>query len=66
VIHFIHSRLSGNTKSMAASIFDSLKQDLKAGKVILPGDADYEDSIKRWSASCIQPAVSAGSLCRLT
>ncbi|KAG8157929.1 hypothetical protein KVR01_012201 [Diaporthe batatas] len=37
-----------------ASIYESLKQDLKAGKVIVPGDADYEDSIKRWSASCVQ------------
>ena len=41
-----------------ASIFDSLKQDLKAGKVVVPGDADYDDSLKRWSASCIKPAVS--------
>lgn len=41
-----------------ASIFDTLKQDLKAGKVIVPGDADYDDSIKRWSASCVKPAVS--------
>lgn len=45
-----------------ASIFDSLKQDLKAGKVIVPGDADYEDSLKRWSASCIKPAVSGLTL----
>lgn len=41
-----------------APIFDSLKQELKAGKVIVPGDADYDDSIKRWSASCVKPAVS--------
>ena len=41
-----------------ASIFDSLKQDLKTGKVVVPGDADYDESLKRWSASCIQPAVS--------
>lgn len=48
-------------KKAMASIYDSLKQDLKAGKVILPGDADYDDSIKRWSASCVQPAVSSTS-----
>lgn len=42
-----------------ASVFDSLKQDLKTGKVVVPGDADYEDSLKRWSASCIKPAVSS-------
>lgn len=42
-----------------AAIFDSLKQDLKAGKVVVPGDADYDESLKRWSASCIQPAVSS-------
>lgn len=41
-----------------ASIFNSLKQDLKTGKVVVPGDADYDESLKRWSASCIQPAVS--------
>lgn len=41
-----------------ASIFDSLKQELKSGKVVVPGDADYDDSLKRWSASCIKPAVS--------
>lgn len=41
-----------------SSIFDSLKQDLKAGKVVVPGDADYDASLKRWSASCIKPAVS--------
>lgn len=42
-----------------AAIYDSLKQDLKAGKVVVPGDADYDESLKRWSASCIQPAVSS-------
>ncbi|KAL1846413.1 hypothetical protein Daus18300_014256 [Diaporthe australafricana] len=41
-----------------AAVFDSLKQDLKSGKVIVPGDADYEDSLKRWSASCIKPAAA--------
>ena len=41
-----------------SSIFDSLKQDLKAGKVVVPSDADYDASLKRWSASCIKPAVS--------
>lgn len=41
-----------------ASIFDSLKQDLKTGKVVVPGDGDYDDSLKRWSASCVKPAVS--------
>lgn len=48
----------GEKNQTMASIFDSLKQDLKTGKVVVPGDADYDDSLKRWSASCIKPAVS--------
>jgi hypothetical protein len=28
------------------------------GEVLLPGDQGYEDSLQRWSATCVKPAVS--------
>lgn len=38
--------------------FESLRQQLSQGRVLLPGDDGYDDSLKRWSATCIKPAVS--------
>lgn len=41
-----------------ASNFEALKEVIPASQVILPGDAGYDDSIKRWSSACVLPAVS--------
>jgi hypothetical protein len=37
--------------------FEELRTALREGDVLLPGDAGYADSLKRWSATCEKPAV---------
>ena len=39
-----------------------LKEALKQGKLLLPGDEDFEDSLKRWSSGAVKPAVSADDI----
>lgn len=42
---------------MAPSIFDDLRQALPDAEVYVPGNPGYDESLKRWSASCIKPAA---------
>ncbi|KAI1814685.1 hypothetical protein GGS20DRAFT_576699 [Poronia punctata] len=37
--------------------FDALRQSIKAGKVLVPGSQEYEDSLRRWSETCVKPAA---------
>lgn len=42
--------------------FGALRESFSSGgKVLLPGDEGFEDSLKRWSDTCIKPAVSVCS-----
>ncbi|KAI0168601.1 hypothetical protein BJ166DRAFT_260042 [Pestalotiopsis sp. NC0098] len=38
--------------------FEQLRTLLREGDVLLPGDAGYDDSLKRWSATCEKPAAA--------
>ncbi|KAK6079201.1 FAD binding domain protein [Seiridium cupressi] len=38
--------------------FEELRASLQEGDVLLPGDAGYDDSLKRWSATCVKPAAA--------
>ncbi|KAJ5538111.1 hypothetical protein N7494_007590 [Penicillium frequentans] len=40
-----------------ASNFDDLLQSLPGTEIYVPGELGYEESLKRWSASCIKPAA---------
>jgi hypothetical protein len=40
-----------------SDIYTQLREQIKAGDVLRPGDEGYEDSLKRWSASSERPAV---------
>jgi FAD/FMN-containing dehydrogenase len=40
-----------------ASKFDDLRKALPGAEILVPGDPGYEDSLKRWSVSCIKPAA---------
>lgn len=46
-----------NINNMASDKFSSLREQLQQGKLLLPGDEGYDDSLKRWSNTCIKPAV---------
>ena len=41
-----------------SDIYTELRQKIKAGDVLQPGDAGYQESLKRWSASSERPTVS--------
>jgi hypothetical protein len=45
-------------------MFAPLREKLPKGRVLLPGDNGYDDSLKRWSATCVKPAVSFPSFFR--
>lgn len=51
---------------MTAPDWQSLRATLAAdgGTVLLPGDAGYDASLERWSATCVKPAVSVPGLSR--
>ncbi|KAI1854482.1 hypothetical protein JX266_000600 [Neoarthrinium moseri] len=38
--------------------FEDLRALLKEGDVLVPGDAGYDDSLKRWSATSVKPAAA--------
>ncbi|KAH7010996.1 hypothetical protein EDB80DRAFT_640217 [Ilyonectria destructans] len=40
-----------------SDIFSQLRQQITAGDVLLPGDAGYQESLKRWSDSSEKPAA---------
>ena len=40
-----------------ASKLDGLREALPGAEILAPGEPGYEDSLKRWSASCIKPAA---------
>jgi hypothetical protein len=40
-----------------SDIYSQLREQIKTGDVLTPGDEGYEDSLKRWSASSERPAV---------
>jgi FAD/FMN-containing dehydrogenase len=37
--------------------FEDLRELIPKAIILVPGDARYEDSLKRWSASCVKPAA---------
>lgn len=37
--------------------FDALRSVVREGKVLIPGSEGFEESLKRWSDTCIKPAV---------
>lgn len=37
--------------------FDILRKEILTGQIIVPGDDEYNESIKRWSDTCIKPAA---------
>ncbi|KAM5361120.1 hypothetical protein ACJA88_014584 [Fusarium oxysporum] len=37
-----------------SGVFNQLRQDITAGDVLLPGDAGYQESLKRWSDSFVK------------
>lgn len=39
------------------SQFDDLREVLPGAEILTPDEPGYEDSLKRWSASCIKPAA---------
>lgn len=41
-----------------APIVSELRAAIVKGEVLVPGDAGYEESLERWSATCIKRAVS--------
>lgn len=38
--------------------FEPLRELLTQGRVLIPGDDGYDDSLKRWSSTCIKPAAA--------
>ncbi|KAK0384077.1 hypothetical protein NLU13_8166 [Sarocladium strictum] len=38
--------------------FAELRKTLQKGKVLLPGDDDYDVRLRRWSATCVKPAAA--------
>ena len=42
--------------------FNALKDALAAGRVLLPGEAGFEDSLKRWSSAVVLPAVRTAKI----
>ncbi|KAI8635449.1 hypothetical protein F5Y19DRAFT_469319 [Xylariaceae sp. FL1651] len=43
--------------SSTSDNFDALRKDIQRGKVLVPGSDGYEESLKRWSETCIKPAA---------
>jgi hypothetical protein len=43
---------------MASELFQTLREKVPDGRVLVPGDEGFEDSLKRWSATSNKPAVS--------
>src|SRR5277367_2231594 len=37
--------------------YEDLRRAIPNAETLVPGDAGYEDSLKRWSASCVKPAA---------
>lgn len=40
-----------------APIVAELRRLITEGDVLVPGDDGYLDSLQRWSATCVRPAV---------
>lgn len=40
-----------------APIYSELRAAITKGEVLAPWDAGYEESLERWSATCIKRAV---------
>ncbi|KAI6769840.1 hypothetical protein HG530_004469 [Fusarium avenaceum] len=43
---------------MAQDQFSSLRDQLAQGRLLLPGDDGYDESLERWSLTCIKPAAA--------
>ncbi|KAJ4131068.1 hypothetical protein NW768_006609 [Fusarium equiseti] len=43
---------------MTQTKFSSLRAKLVQGRVLLPGDEGYDESLKRWSITCVKPAAA--------
>ncbi|KAF5019561.1 hypothetical protein F66182_8434 [Fusarium sp. NRRL 66182] len=43
---------------MTVEKFSSLRNELVKGRLLLPGDEGYEQSLERWSLTCIKPAAA--------
>jgi len=44
--------------STTSDIFDVLREGIKSGRVLVPDSQEYEESLKRWSETCVKQAVS--------
>jgi hypothetical protein len=42
---------------MTQTKFASLSTKLVQGRLLLPGDEGFEESLQRWSLTCVKPAV---------
>ncbi|KAH8666901.1 hypothetical protein BX600DRAFT_549886 [Xylariales sp. PMI_506] len=40
-----------------APIFEELRSKILLGDVLIPGDPGYQESLQRWSATCVKPAA---------
>ncbi|KAF4955717.1 hypothetical protein FSARC_11778 [Fusarium sarcochroum] len=43
---------------MTVDKFSSLREKLVQGRVLLPGDEGYDESLQRWSLTCVKPAAA--------
>ncbi|KAF5662316.1 6-hydroxy-D-nicotine oxidase [Fusarium heterosporum] len=43
---------------MTQTKFSSLRNELVQGRLLLPGDDGYEESLQRWSLTCVKPAAA--------
>ncbi|KAM0305231.1 hypothetical protein HYE67_008855 [Fusarium culmorum] len=43
---------------MTRNKFSSLRDQLVQGKLLLPGDEGYDQSLERWSRTCVKPAAA--------
>lgn len=43
---------------MSAELFQTLREQMPEGRVVIPGDQGYEEALERWSATMVKPAVS--------
>lgn len=42
---------------MTQTKFSSLRNKLVQGRLLLPGDEGFDESLQRWSLTCVKPAV---------
>ncbi|KAH7158184.1 hypothetical protein B0J13DRAFT_190671 [Dactylonectria estremocensis] len=43
---------------MAADKYEALRGEVARGRILLPGDEGFEESLERWSLTCVKPAAA--------